>query len=230
MSRTKPSPAPVDRGDGTRQKLLLAAIDVFGRLGYDGATTRALAEAAGVNLQAIPYYFGGKEGLYRAVALHIAAGVALRMQPVRLRLQSRFAAETHGEAISPEEARILLTDLLQELVELLMRPEWETWARVVIREQMEPTEAFQILFTTGMQPQIRAARHLVGRCLDLDPAAEVVGIRALGLIGGVLMFRTARAAVLRVMDWDAVGVREIALIRDLVETLVAGLQPEEKPT
>src|SRR5579862_9588675 len=50
-----------------RLRLLEAAIDVFGRHGFDGASTRMLAKAAGVNLQAIPYHFGGKEGLYLAV-------------------------------------------------------------------------------------------------------------------------------------------------------------------
>lgn len=64
-------PAPSrrgNRGDVTREKLLSASVDVFGRYGFDGATTRMLADAAGVNLQAIPYYFGGKEGLYIATA------------------------------------------------------------------------------------------------------------------------------------------------------------------
>src|SRR3546814_4183421 len=65
-----------DRGDTTRQKLLRASIDVFGRHGFDGATTRTLADAAGVNLQAISYHFGGKDGLYVAAAEHIAAMIA----------------------------------------------------------------------------------------------------------------------------------------------------------
>ena len=54
--------APASRRDQTRERLLSASLDVFGRLGFDGASTRQLADAAGVNLQAIPYHFGNKEG------------------------------------------------------------------------------------------------------------------------------------------------------------------------
>src|SRR3546814_4367559 len=72
-----------DRGEETRQRLLDAAIDVFGRRGYEGASTRALAGAAGANLAAIPYHFGGKEGLYLAAATHIAEQIGGRMGPAR---------------------------------------------------------------------------------------------------------------------------------------------------
>ncbi|HEX6141368.1 MAG TPA: TetR family transcriptional regulator, partial [Geminicoccaceae bacterium] len=51
-----------ERGEATRERLLLAAIDVFGRRGFE-ASTRELAGAAGVNLAAIPYHFGSKHGL-----------------------------------------------------------------------------------------------------------------------------------------------------------------------
>lgn len=223
MKRTQTSSPAAERGDTTRHKLLLAAIEVFGRLGYDGATTRALAVAAGVNLQAIPYHFGGKEGLYQAVVAHIADHIAARMGPLRLRLAARFAAEAHGQPIIADEARVLLVDLLRTLAEFLIRPEMESWARVVIREQMEPSPAFDHLFRVGMEPQFAAARLLVGRATGLDPAGEGVGVRTFGLIGGVLMFRTAHGAVLRGMGWETMGPEQIALIRRLVEELVAGL-------
>lgn len=47
----RPAVLRADRGDATREKLLNTAIDVFGRYGFDGATTRKLADAAGVNLR-----------------------------------------------------------------------------------------------------------------------------------------------------------------------------------
>jgi len=230
MTSTKPRPAPADRGDSTRQKLLQAAIEVFGRQGYDGASTRALADAAGVNLQAIPYYFGGKEGLYQAMVAQIADDVAARMTPLRLRLQARFAAEAHGQPIIADEARVLLVDLLQTLAELLIRPELESWARVIIREQMEPSPAFDTLFSIGMQPQVLAARRLVGRVLAAEPDSEAVGVRTLGLIGGILMFRTAHGAVMRVMGWSGIGPDQIAQIRRLVEEMVSGLSPGGETT
>ena len=49
--------------EATKQALLSAAGRVFAERGYDAATTREVAQQAGVNEQLIQRYFGGKEGL-----------------------------------------------------------------------------------------------------------------------------------------------------------------------
>ncbi|MET7281481.1 TetR family transcriptional regulator [Kribbella sp. NPDC005582] len=65
------SPGPDERqrdAERSRQQLLDAAVVEFGAHGFSGARVGAIADRAGVNKQLISYYFGGKEGLYRAVA------------------------------------------------------------------------------------------------------------------------------------------------------------------
>ena len=51
----------------TRQGILRAAGDAFAACGFVGATTRAVAARAGVNVATLHYHFGNKEGLYRVV-------------------------------------------------------------------------------------------------------------------------------------------------------------------
>lgn len=52
----------------TKHKLLLAAVREFSEKGFQATTVRSIVSRAQVkNLNAIVYYFGGKEGLYRAV-------------------------------------------------------------------------------------------------------------------------------------------------------------------
>ena len=53
--------------DDTRQRILLAAAQVFSENGYARATTRALAAAAGVNEVTLFRHFGNKENLFAAV-------------------------------------------------------------------------------------------------------------------------------------------------------------------
>src|SRR5262245_24598641 len=53
--------------EATKQALLAAGVEVFAAHGYDAATTRAVAQAAGVNEQLIQRYFGGKAGLLLAI-------------------------------------------------------------------------------------------------------------------------------------------------------------------
>jgi AcrR family transcriptional regulator len=51
----------------TRERILLAAAQVFGEQGYARATTRAIAETAGVNEVTLFRHFGNKESLFKAV-------------------------------------------------------------------------------------------------------------------------------------------------------------------
>jgi AcrR family transcriptional regulator len=51
----------------TRREILRAAGEAFAASGFAGATTRAVAARAGVNVATLHYHFGSKEGLYRAV-------------------------------------------------------------------------------------------------------------------------------------------------------------------
>ncbi|MBM3289373.1 MAG: TetR family transcriptional regulator [Candidatus Hydrogenedentes bacterium] len=64
--------------DGSRyvtRQLVRAAADVFSINGFDAATTRTIANRAGVNIALIAYHFGNKEGLYRAVLADWAEGL-----------------------------------------------------------------------------------------------------------------------------------------------------------
>src|SRR5262245_56586606 len=54
---------PIDR----REALLDAAEQMILAEGYAGASTRAIAQAAGVPLSLVHYHFGGKEGLLVAL-------------------------------------------------------------------------------------------------------------------------------------------------------------------
>jgi AcrR family transcriptional regulator len=54
---TKPDADP-------RQKLLEAAVELFARRGYEGATVRDICDRAGMNVAAVSYHFGDKERLY----------------------------------------------------------------------------------------------------------------------------------------------------------------------
>ena len=219
-----------ERGDATRQKLLAASIDVFGRLGFDGATTRAVADAAGVNLQAIPYYFGSKDGLFIATAEHIAARIKSHVAELYGRIQARLAeAEAHGIAIGAREARELLTEIIQLKATLYISDESESWARFLQREQLEPTEAFARVYRGVMKPSFDVIARLVAILLDEDPLSEHVRLRAMSLLGAVMVFRTAKAAASTHLGWTTIGPREIDAVRALAAELVASIGQQGKP-
>src|SRR6478735_1123848 len=61
-------PAVASRPTGveTRREILDAALDLFSDRSFDGASTRAIAEVAGVTQPLLNYHFAGKEELWRA--------------------------------------------------------------------------------------------------------------------------------------------------------------------
>ncbi|MEI2302103.1 CerR family C-terminal domain-containing protein [Ensifer sp. MJa1] len=225
---TSPQPTKQDRGDITREKLLTSSIDVFGRYGFDGASTRLLAETAGVNLQAIPYYFGGKEGLYIAAAEHLASMILGHVAELRTAIIERLAQIDHdGKAMEPTEARELLTQMAQRMVALFVSRQSESWARFIIREQMEPTEAFERVYANVMGPMIGMARRLIATILGETAQSEHVRLKTMSFVGSILVFRMAHAAMLRQMEWQTIGPDELEILRRHAADLVAALGSEK---
>ncbi|MFC4909605.1 TetR/AcrR family transcriptional regulator [Actinomadura gamaensis] len=54
-------------GDSPRGRILDVATRLFAELGYDGTSTRLIAEAAGLNIATVAYHVGNKRDLYLAV-------------------------------------------------------------------------------------------------------------------------------------------------------------------
>src|SRR5262245_23432231 len=102
-------PAVQARGEDTRRRILEAALHLFAAHGYEGTSTRQIAEGATVNLPAIQYYFGNKEGLYRAIINDITADTDRHMSPVLERVHAALdSADT-----SREQLAALLGDMLE---------------------------------------------------------------------------------------------------------------------
>lgn len=212
-----PGPARRERGEATREQLLRAAIEVFGRKGFE-ASTRELTSAAGVNLAAIPYHFGSKEGLYLAAAEHIATEIGRRVAPALA--HARAAA---GDGLDETEARRLLLGILEALARILVDEVAASWARFVIREQMDPSAAFERLYQGFIGPTFDTLARLVATITGGNAQDPAVRIQVPRLIGQVLVFRAARATVLRELRWTAIEEAEFALIRDVIRASVEAI-------
>lgn len=211
-------PGPRAAARRTRLKLIAAALDLFGRLGFEATSTRAIAEAAGANIGSIKYHFGGKEGLYAAVAGHIAEEISGTISPIIGEAQARPGA------LSPEAAREVLTAILLAFNHLMVaNPETEGWARFIMREQMAPSAAFDILYEGVMGRAHGFMTHLVATITGDPPESPAARLAAFAMIGEVLIFRVARAAVLRRMGWRSIGRAEEVQIKSALRRSVAGL-------
>ena len=65
-TRTLEERAQRPSADATRERILAAALDLFAERSFEGASTRLIAERAGVQQPLLTYHFGNKTELWRA--------------------------------------------------------------------------------------------------------------------------------------------------------------------
>lgn len=189
-----------------RQRLIDTGIALFGRDGLPGTSTRDIARRAGTNIAGIAYHFGGKNQLYLACAEHIAttigAGVAAGLTPPPL-----------VTSTPAEELRSILTVIARFM---LATPEIAAFARFVMREQMDPGPAFDILYKSFMEPMHRRLCMLWAMATGGQADSERAKLKMFTLIGQIFFFRLARAGALRRLDWSDIGDQEIKTIIGLI--------------
>lgn len=110
------APEPDQRlrdAERSRQQLQAAALDEFAAKGYAGARVQDIADRAGVNKQLIPYYFGGKEGLYRALAQSWLDREAAFAGP-DVPIETLVGEYVHAILADPRLTRLLIWDGLTD--------------------------------------------------------------------------------------------------------------------
>lgn len=191
------------------KQLVTAAVECFGRDGFEGASTRAIATAAGKPMSAITYHFGGKRGLYLAAARHITEELQARLGPGLLHAQ-----EVQPHVHDLDGLYAALDGLLEAGVAIATDYRLDAAARFIIREQAEPTEAFAIIYEGVMEPLLLRLTALLRAVAPANMPESELRLRATMLAGQILMVRFCRAAVQRLMDWPDLGDAERAQIRD----------------
>jgi len=198
MSLTSDHPAgrlrpPVQqRGEDTRLRILQAALEVFAAEGYEGASTRTLAQRAGVNLPALQYYFGNKEGLYRAVIDRLGETLERRIAPVTEEIRRLMA----NGPIPRRQAVDLLCRMLDAFVALVTdqtSSDWEARASFFARAEIETQAALDTLHQRVSRQILEPCALLVGQLTGQPPDAEQTLLRTVALIGQVTVFCNRKA-------------------------------------
>lgn len=135
----------------TKELLIITAGNLFSRLGFDGVSTRMIAEKAKVKLSAIHYHFKSKENLYVKACLYA---------------HQRGRKKTFGDICS-ENKELLATDEGKAWVVIKTvyhgvhyhfradRPEWER--NILVREIFNPTAAMETLAEEIFRPDSESA-------------------------------------------------------------------------
>ena len=194
----------------TREQLIGSAIRLFGTYGFDRTTVRQIAEEAGVNIAAINYHFGGKDGLRDAAV----DAVAMRM---RAHGPASFLSSLSEQSIAKmtaDEARSVLRDIMSSALRANAVEQHLGELRAFIhRELFQPGRLAKRFYELVCAAQLDVMCLLVSRITGANPKDERTRMRALTLLGQSVFLRMARPLVLEAMDWDDYGDRELDIIR-----------------
>ena len=212
------------KGEETRQRILDAALLAFGEASFKAVTTRRISTAAEVSLPTLTYYFGDKEGLYRACA----EAVVDRYQ-ARTSAAAAAAAQILSKPCSPAVARAHLKAVIGALAGLLVESrEAEGWVQFVGRELRDPGPAFEILYERLWHPGAELTSRLIGRIRGRIEPADDDRVHALLLISSLLAFQSGRNISLRSLKWSKIGPAEITLVRSCLDAQIDAI--DRKPS
>lgn len=213
MNSLSPTPAAL-RGDATREALIGAAMVIFARDGFDAASTRAIAEQAGINQALIGYHFGGKQGLYLAVFDHISAHVQEQIGPIVQEMGELLATAPETTTAAARRKRWLppILTLIDVTLSMMLSPKTEYWAQLMLREQARPTAAFDYIYNSFMGQALELLTELVMKLRSETDRSEA-RLQVIGMLGQVIVWRAARATALRLLGWKAINAREIEKIK-----------------
>jgi AcrR family transcriptional regulator len=140
-----------ERGALAREQLINEATRIFAAKGYAGASTREICEAAGANVAAIRYYFGDKEGLYRAVLLRPIA-----------QMTAAFGRFDDPDLSLRDALRMFIAPFLHLSDEACDGLDAHVM-RLHLREMLEPSAAFREIVDKYIAPLHRALSATVAR-------------------------------------------------------------------
>ncbi|EIK97158.1 TetR family transcriptional regulator [Pseudomonas sp. M47T1] len=216
MARHRPAKeGGYQRGEETRSRIIDAAMGLFAENGFDGASTRDIATAAGVNAPALQYYFDNKEGVYVACVDHILTHIWEQLSSV----------VTHAEGLLEDadatDAMLIdaYLDILGGFVAFIHdTPQSSDWRRFMAREQagLGPPAAFEMMDQGFNRRLGGVTRGIVGRLIGRSAEDEVTIIRALAFNSQGMVFRVLRRPLLRALGWDEIDRVRMETVRTVL--------------
>ena len=191
MPRT---PSSSNKADA-KERLLQTAIRVFAQYGFHGTSTRQLAKEANVNISAIPYYFESKDGLYEAVVNHILTLARTHNAENAERIRQ---ALDNADELSMTQARTLLHTFIRGFAGFLLSNSVSPYfGQIIIREQLMPTNVFNIIYEEGMRPLHTILTRLVAHMTGMKPDSAEAIICTHTLLGQIVVFKTHKELIRR---------------------------------
>lgn len=169
------------QGSVPRLRVLAAAVDEFARHGFANARIRSIVDAAHANVAAVNYYFGGKDGLYRATLMSLA----VRMEPLDVTKVSslRSAAERLDKCVKLLLRRFSAADGPTPL------------ARILAHEALAESGQLATVLQESLGAELALLRAILREVAGADASEEALLRLSVGVLGQCVLHLHAALSV-----------------------------------
>jgi len=229
LSRSDPMPLVQRNSDTrpaeTRRRILDTSLRLFAEHGFKGVSVRDISVAAGVNVAAVNYHFGSKQGLYRTI-----------FETVLDEDQGRFTEQMDNVATLLGRAggdRVLLAAAAQILAAgtagRIATFEQAHWFSVLLaRELALPGELFDLIYRRRAEPLLAMMTRLVAAAWGLaaeDPGARLCANILYGQVGSLVF---SRPVLWRQLGWEGYTPERVDILTRTITDIICrciGLPP-----
>lgn len=152
-------------GASARERILDEAQRVFAAFGYDGASLRQIAEAAGVPVALASYHFGSKDGLYRAVFY--------RRVPAIVEQRLAGLAIAMSESNLDRRLELVVKALVIPMLRLRARDKDPSLGRLIAHESTDPNSETRGIIRDLFDPVAHKLLQALASALPGRSAREI---------------------------------------------------------
>ncbi len=183
----------------TRQRILETSLRLFAEHGFKGVSVRDISAAAGVNVAAVNYHFGGKQGLYRTIFETVLEEDQARFNEQTANLSTLLARAGDDRALLAAAVEVLASGLVGRIAAY----EHAQWFGVLLaRELALPGELFELLYRRRAEPLLALLTRLTAAAQGVAATSTTARLTANLVHGQILNLVFARPILWRQMGWE----------------------------
>lgn len=207
--------------DYTKQRIIEAAYDLFGKVGFTATTVRMIATQADVSISAIPYYFVNKENLFLQVCDISFKEFEDYFSEVNFKIDSYINSALKDK----KEAYSLLLDFIDKHLDYVFDKKNEKQIRFFFQIRSSQ-DCPKVLKGNLYGVSVRPVENLIK---ILNPELDKVEAMSTAyfLVGGQLFFFYHKASITKQFDVSDFDTREINTIRSSIHHILNGLIKSE---
>lgn len=206
--------------NSTSAIILGVAIPLFAERPFDAVSTRQIAKAAGVNLSAISYHFGNKEGLYTAIFEKIVEDLA----PVRRGFQNLIESHIDHLDRNPERQYLFFEAFVSLSLEIIFSQQTPMWEmQLILREMQTHGPNFDLV----MQGHIDKMQDLMCECVAVVLEQEVdspnVILTSQSIITLCLQYGMNQELIKSRLKVQSIDRQQIELLKNVTTSHISGM-------